>query len=264
MSSAIPRDAPGTTELGDGFIYVRRPSGEAATLAPHLQGAGVCGMLTPASVNARDETALRRWLQQWGFAAGIPIAGVNQVHGKSVVRMPAGSKSSVDADGMWSDAPRVVLAVKAADCAPVWLADEASKRFALVHAGWRGVWEGVLASAVEALVAAGTAPEILTVAIGPHLQSCCFEVGPDVAALFSSVAGAVLAPSTLKAPRQRSDGSTLDLSAVMRDRLCEIGVRGERIFISSACTRCHPEMFHSYRRNGGGGPLMAAVAMRRE
>jgi copper oxidase (laccase) domain-containing protein len=40
-------------------------------------------------------------------------------------------------------------------------------------------------------------------------------------------------------------------------------VRGEQVFVATACTRCHPELFHSYRRNGSGGPLMAAVAARR-
>ena len=88
--SAAPSEAPATVELGGGFIYVRRPDGRAAILAPHLQTAGVAGMMSPSSVNARDANDFRIWLEHWGFEASLPIAQVNQVHGVAVVRARPG------------------------------------------------------------------------------------------------------------------------------------------------------------------------------
>ncbi len=261
--SAAPSEAPATVELGGGFIYVRRPDGRAAILAPHLQTAGVAGMMSPSSVNARDANDFRIWLEHWGFDASLPTAQVNQVHGVAVVRARPDDTSADDADGLWFDGDGLILSVKAADCAPVWLADMASKRFALVHAGWRGVAEGIMASAIDALAAGGLEAPELAVAIGPHLRPCCFEVGPEVAERFAAIEGAVKSADQLQVPRRRDDSVSLDLAAAILADLSDLGVRGEQVFVATACTRCHPELFHSYRRNGSGGPLMAAVAARR-
>ena len=261
--SAAPSEAPATVELGGGFIYVRRPDGRAAILAPHLQTAGVAGMMSPSSVNARDAGEMRTWLEQWGFEASLPMAQVNQVHGTAVVEVRPDGSFADDADGMWFDGEGLILTVKAADCAPVWLADMASKRFALVHAGWRGVAQGIIASAVDALAASGSEVQELAVAVGPHLRPCCFEVGPEVAARFTAIEGAVKRADQLKVQRRRDDTVSLDLATAILADLSDLGVRGEQVFVATACTRCHPELFHSYRRNGSGGPLMAAVAARR-
>lgn len=261
--SAAPSEAPATVELGGGFIYVRRPDGRAAILTPHLQSAGVAGMMSTNSINARDAKELRTWLEQWGFEASLPIAQVNQVHGAAVIRARRDGSSADDADGLWFDGDGLILAIKAADCAPVWLADMASKRFALVHAGWRGVADGIIASAVDALAAGGSRAEELAIAVGPHLRPCCFEVGPEVAERFTAIEGAVQSANQLKLERRRSDSVSLDLTAVILADLTDLGVRAEQVFVATACTRCHPELFHSYRRNGSGGPLMAAIAARR-
>jgi len=261
--SAAPSEAPATVELGGGFIYVRRPDGRAAILTPHLQSAGVAGMMSPSSVNARDANELRVWLEDWGFEASLPIAQVNQVHGTAVVRARAQDVSSDDADGLWFDGDGLILSIKAADCAPVWLADMASKRFALVHAGWRGVADGIVASAVDVLAAGGSEAQELAVAVGPHLRPCCFEVGPEVASRFEAIEGAVKSADQLQVQRRRDNSVSLDLAAAILADLSDLGVRGEQVFVATACTRCHPDLFHSYRRNGSGGPLMAAIAARR-
>jgi len=77
-------DVMTTVELGGGFIHVRRHDGAAATFVPHLQSAGVMGLVSPVSVNARDGGELRAWLGAWGFEPARPLAQVEQVHGKDV------------------------------------------------------------------------------------------------------------------------------------------------------------------------------------
>jgi YfiH family protein len=218
-------------------------------------------MMSPQAVNARHVDEIRDWLDAWGFASS-PLAQVEQVHGTDIVAARADSMQP--ADGLYANGDAVILCVKAADCAPVWFADMSTNRFALVHAGWRGVASGILAAAVRAMTARGSGPSELAVAVGPHLQRCCFEVGPDVAQRFAAVPGAVLVPEKLTTPRTRDDSVALDLSAAIKASLHDAGVRDEQTFVATACTRCHPELFHSYRRNGAGGPLMAAIAARRE
>jgi polyphenol oxidase len=245
-------------KLGGGFTS-QSWRGEGVVSAPGLADCGVRAFMSTAGLNARLPEDVGRFAQ----AAGLRIedlATVQQAHGASIVRVPPAQPQTA-ADGLWSDADGV-LAVKVADCAPVWLADAASRRFALLHAGWRGVTAGIAAAAVATLQKAGSDPAQLVVAIGPHLQACCFEVGPEVAERFSRWPKSVKPAAQLRIERNRSDSFALDLGAAIAAQLRDSGVGEERIFAATACTRCNATLFHSYRRNGAGGPLMIALAAR--
>jgi YfiH family protein len=245
-------------ELGGGFT-LQTWRGEGVVIAPGLSDCGVRGFMSTAGVNARLPEDVGRFAQ----AAGLlneDLATLQQAHGASIVRVPPAQPQTA-ADGLWSDEDGV-LTVKIADCAPVWLADTASRRFALLHAGWRGVTAGIATGAVAALQKEGSDPAQLVAAIGPHLQACCFEVGPEVAERFSRWPKSVKPAAQLRTERNRSDSFALDLGVAIAAQLRDSGIREERLFAASACTRCNATLFHSYRRNGAGGPLMIALAAR--
>jgi YfiH family protein len=98
----------------------------------------------------------------------------HQVHGRIVLSVdepgPAG-----DGDGLVTGAP-LAVAVATADCVPVII--EGERATAIVHAGWRGMADGVVAAGVARLVADGDTP--VRAAIGPSIGPCCYEVGAEV------------------------------------------------------------------------------------
>ena len=52
-----------------------------------------------------------------------------------------------------------------------------------VHSGWRGVVQHAVIKTIERMIALSgeeLSPSDFTVAIGPHIRQCCFEVGPEV------------------------------------------------------------------------------------
>ena len=260
MTGPAPAGQPTTVNLGGGFVFLRRVDGHSAIIASGIAGTGAIGMMSASDVNARGDDELRQWLQWWAFPDHARLRRVNQVHGSRVVESSSYNGGAPDADGMWTRSPSDVLVIRAADCAPVWIVDPPNKAIALLHAGWRGVDAGIMDEAVLALAHAGAYPADLYAAIGPHIGPCCFEVGPDVAERFGQDPGAVRSASELVVDRKRDDSLSLDLAAVIHHRLLQAGLDASRIGASTACTRCHPELFHSYRRNGTGGPLMAAIA----
>ncbi|MBC5807720.1 MAG: hypothetical protein DLM53_07670 [Candidatus Eremiobacter antarcticus] len=231
--------------------------------------------MSSAAVDARSDDGVRTWLDSCGIGSDVELFPVNQVHGSTVIHAAASlTEPPADADGLWTETPSNALVVRVADCAPVWILAEGDRTaFALVHAGWKGVAAGIIEAAVNALAGASTpvtgqqAPApwksagSLTAAIGPHLRPCCFEVGPEVAALYASVPGALQPASALRAQRMRPDGVSLDLSRAIIARFEGCGVSAESVSVATACTRCNPALLHSYRRNGAGGPLMAAVGL---
>ena len=161
-----------------------------------------------------------------------------QVHSPTVHR--AGGRGE-PGDGLWSDEPGEPMLAFSADCLPIAIARlGAARRLAVVHAGWRGLAEGVVAAAVDA-VGGETAA-----AIGPAIGPCCYEVGEEVSALFDD---------------DLTMGRHLDLWTAAERALRRAGVA--TVERCDLCTRCHPELFFSHRRSGrarGAQGVIGAVA----
>lgn len=184
----------------------------------------------PAAVE-RNRERLRAEAGLRGFAYG------RQVHGATVVRDAAGA---VEADGQVVTEPGVGAMVLTADCMAIALA--APGAAGMVHAGWRGLAEGVVE---ETIRTAGGAVE--AAAIGPCARGCCYEVGDEVrAALGVEPAGGP---------------ALVDLPAIAKDRLRAAGVA--TVHDSGLCTMCgDPSLFYSHRRDGGRTGRQAGVAWR--
>ncbi|MGH2348957.1 MAG: peptidoglycan editing factor PgeF, partial [bacterium] len=153
----------------------------------------------------------------------------SQVHGPVVAVVTAadvGSKVE-GADGMVTADADLVLAVHAADCVPILLADPRTRTVAAVHAGWKGTAAGVSVEAVRVMVDRfGARPESLLAAIGPSIGPCHYEVDEPVIERFSGWSWwrEVAVPN----PRGRWQ---LDLRAANRRQLADVGVPPEHIEI---------------------------------
>jgi len=247
-------------DLGGGFLFLQRPGGQSIIVATSLSDCGAVGIMTPASVNARGDGALRSWLIAWGYPKDSVLREVQQLHGNDVVPAALLSEGrAVGADGIWTNSRRDMLVVRSADCAALWLVEPQARLLGMAHAGWRGVDAGIIPSLVDALQHAGAAAVRMQVAVGPHIGPCCFEVGPEVAERFIDYAGAIQPADFLRGARKNRDSVALDLSAAIVADLQSSGIPLDSISMSKACTRCRDDVFHSYRRNGPGGPLMASL-----
>jgi YfiH family protein len=159
-----------------------------------------------------------------------------QHHSATVHRAEAGRKG-VRGDGLWTDEPGIPMLKLTADCVPVAIARRhGTPALALLHAGWRGLLEGI----VEAGAAALRTPSnsLLQGIVGPAIGPCCYEVGPEVAEPFvARYGGDVLR------------GRKLDLWSTAERALRAAGVdHVERVDL---CTACNPDLFFSHRRDRG-------------
>jgi YfiH family protein len=101
-----------------------------------------------------------------------------------VVHAPFAAGDAPVADAMVTDRPGVALGIHTADCAPVLLADPAAGVIGAAHAGWRGALDGVIASTVAAMAAAGAVPARIVAAVGPCIGQASYEVGEEFRAAF--------------------------------------------------------------------------------
>jgi len=163
-------------------------------------------------------------------------------------------------DALISDTPKILLAVKTADCVPILLADKKTGAFAAVHAGWRGTSASIVLAAIRQLKSEyNTRPEDLRAAIGPAANSCCYEVGREVIDQFKErfpESGALFTPT-------RDGHARIDLQTANRDQLIAAGVSPERVHIAPLCTMDRNDLFFSYRRekqlHGRVGRLMSVI-----
>src|SRR6185503_552450 len=82
------------------------------------------------------------------------VAALTQVHGAAACVIRRGTQPPGDqpeADVLVSDSPDVAIAVRAADCVPLLMADRATGAVAAVHAGWRGTAARVCVAALTAM-----------------------------------------------------------------------------------------------------------------
>lgn len=165
-----------------------------------------------------------------------------QVHGGSLAVLrgaPAGTEPVPGCDALLTDTPGVALRIRTADCLPLLFAAPARGVVGIAHAGWRG-----LAALLPARVLAAfrhvfhAGPEELSVAIGPAIRACCYEVGPEFRQRFGPFV------------EERSGRRTCDLIGAAIGQLRACGVRAGRIFDAQRCTACEPDAWFSLRREG--------------
>lgn len=168
---------------------------------------------------------------------GGRIAPIRQVHGTDVVTADPDSDVR-DADGQVTAERGVAALVLVADCVPIALV--APEGVGALHAGWRGLANGVIENGVAALRELGA--ERIVAAIGPGAGPCCYEVGDEVHAAFGT------------------SGRTVDLKGIARERLEAAGVA--EVHDCGLCTIHDAERFFSHRRDKGVTGRQAGVAWR--
>ena len=172
-----------------------------------------------------------------------------QVHGTRVRALdgaPDPTAPLEEADGQVTGARDLATLVLVADCLPIAVAGEGA--VGMLHAGWRGLAEGVVAAGVRALREQG-AREPLAAAIGPGIGRCCYQVGEEVQDRFAGHGEEV------------REGDRLDLKRVARRELEAAGVAD--VHDAGLCTHCSDaELFFSHRRDRGVTGRQAGVAWR--
>ena len=113
----------------------------------------------------------------------LPWTQLDQVHGTTAVRVDTpGAGDGQPGDIALTSLDDTVLGCWVGDCAPVVLIGGGSE-FAIVHAGWRGLADGVIDAAIAAF-----AEPVVGAVLGPTIGPCCYEFGSaDLEAVASGV-----------------------------------------------------------------------------
>jgi YfiH family protein len=181
---------------------------------------------------------------------GVVVFGLTQVHSSRVLVVDGthepGQVRRIEADGLVTTRRGTALTIRVADCVPVLLAAPGGRAVAALHAGWRGIAGGIIGRGVEILCReAGVEPAHLRAAAGPAIGPCCYEVDVETGRRIAERAS-----MGVLAPPHASGKVMADLWQAVLGQLLAAGLAPEHTGAVRTCTRCHPDLLHSYRRDG--------------
>ncbi|GJH43756.1 peptidoglycan editing factor PgeF [Pasteurella canis] len=177
---------------------------------------------------------------------------LEQIHSTKVIKLPITNTSSLTADAVYTDQPNQVCLVMTADCLPVLLTAEQGNEVAAVHAGWRGLCNGIL----EQTVAQFRCPKTKIIAwLGPAIGPKKFQVGQEVVEQFCKQN--MQAGLAFKRDPNESGKYLGNLYLLATQRLNQLGITN--ISGGEYCTFTQHDQFFSYRRERQTGRMATLI-----
>ena len=109
---------------------------------------------------------------------------LDQVHSNKVICLDEVENNKAEnrplvprADASMTSSRAVVCVVLTADCLPVFFCNKNATEVAVAHAGWRGLYAGIISNTIKAM---SSPAEDIMVSLGPAIGPRSFEVGEEV------------------------------------------------------------------------------------
>lgn len=157
------------------------------------------------------------------------LAYLNQIHSSKVNFI---EKAGVyEGDALFSKNDNCLLAVRTADCLPLFFHYAAAEVIGIVHMGWRGAAAGILDNIGGDLSG-------YTAVAGVGLRRCCYQVGDE----FRNYA--VLLPFI----NPQEGRLYFDVLGFVKRALSARGIKNNNFFDLGICSFCAAKKFPSWRR----------------
>jgi hypothetical protein len=220
---------------------------------PSLSSHGVFNVVSTRSWKSINPFVGYDAVQRISVGLGIPdkeqeilnrVVFAEQVHSSGVHLCNSGDGGSIrlSVDALISKDPKHILAVYASDCIPILLYDPENQVIGVIHAGYRGLSKGIVENVINVLKMNFNS-DISKVIIGfsPFIRNCCYEIKDDLFGLIED--------SKWQSYMMSSAGKfSLDLEAIVRDKLLNLGITPEKIEDMGMCTACRSDTFFSFRK----------------
>ncbi len=174
---------------------------------------------------------------------------LEQVHGTLAVDA-ADIKGNIKADACYSTQKNTICTIQTADCLPVLLCDKAGTIVAAIHAGWRGLADGVIEETIKTM---NCPTSTLMAWLGPAIGPDAFKAGEDVRNAF------ILHDPQAKTAFTRQDDNLwlVDIYELAKQRLANSGV--DTCYGGEFCTYSDEKRFYSFRRDQTTGRMATLI-----
>lgn len=224
--------------------YTTSKLGWGGRLAHHDANRGHIDLSNPHYQN--ESKALKQLLN----LPSEPI-WITQTHSTKIIEALPQHRET-EADASYSHQTGEICVVLTADCLPILITNRSGRTVAAIHAGWRGLVNGILEQTLDAL---NIPSQDIFVWLGPAISVHKFEVGSEVYDLFLKYFPH--AKLGFKRHHNNDDKWFANLYLLARLQLAQRGVR--HIYGGGFCTYLQDNLFFSYRRDNGKTGRMASL-----
>ena len=106
---------------------------------------------------------------------------IHQIHSNRLIFLNKYTRNykKVKADAVITNIAKLPIGILTADCAPILLYDYKKNMIAAIHAGWKGVFKGIIPNVVNFMIKKGCRENHIIVAIGPCISQQSYDVKED-------------------------------------------------------------------------------------
>lgn len=181
------------------------------------------------------------------------LCWLRQTHSSTLLKLESGTADELEADASWTVLKNQPCIVMTADCLPVLVTDKQGSFVCAIHAGWRGLYDGIIEKSLYSICSELKKDlRQLLVWLGPCIGKNAFAVGEEVRAQFIAQN-----PQTAEAFTVYQDRYLADLHQLARLRLAALNLA--EISTSAHCTFSEADRFYSYRRDGKTGRMASLI-----
>ena len=191
------------------------------------------------------------------FTESVRIKWLKQVHSSCVVDAAMIGADVVEADAAFTLDNNIACAVLTADCLPILLADKNAQCIAAVHAGWRGLLNGIIENTIEQMI---QHVNVDYAWLGPAIGPQAFEVGEDVYSQYIKTNKAFSRCFIEKATHNQPPKWNLNIYQAAKLVLNAADI--SNVFGGEYCTYNDTDQFFSYRRQATTGRMATIIAKR--
>lgn len=172
---------------------------------------------------------------------------LNQIHSNECIL--AEEDTNFNADAIITRDKTKVLAIMTADCLPILLSNLEGTEIAAIHAGWRGLLNGIVENTVNKMQ---SKPNQIIAWIGPAICQSCYETGPEVRDAYVNSYG--FTDQAFKSCGQHWLANLPQLAELI---LVNKGI--SKVYQSEVCTFEKENELYSYRRNAQTGRMVSLI-----
>ena len=163
------------------------------------------------------------------------IVSMSQTHSTNIEIVKNKKLVYNNVDGIFACNKNYALQVKTADCLPIFFIHKHNNIFGVIHAGWKGLKNGIISKSTQLLKSHINDLNEITAFIGPSISQKNYEVKNEFIDYFGN-----------KFIDKVEDKFFCNLKGVASSKLQKLGVKN--VIDCNQCTY-ENENYHSYRRD---------------
>ena len=163
------------------------------------------------------------------------IVSMSQTHSTNIEVVKNKKLVYHNVDGIFACNKNYALQVKTADCLPIFFIHKHENIFGVIHAGWKGLKNGIISKSTKLLKSRINDLSEITAFIGPSISQKNYEVKNEFIDYFGN-----------EFIDKVEDKFFCNLKGIASSQLQKLGI--ENVIDCNQCTY-ENENYHSYRRN---------------